>query len=217
MINRMIRRSVGFCLIFLLSCFLHAGFAQNAEIATNPEAVYNDPTGVEVRFNDDGTMKSILSRAEAELVFGDRKDVRQALKKATMRAKADIAKFMTESIKSNDVLREMTETASEGKSGEAISSVRTTLETQVETIESSANAILTGVVTLAQDINREEKYVKVTLGVKEQTINAASKLNNQINTGVNGGQKNNNSNNLKQGNTTEKEREVRKSKMYDDF
>jgi uncharacterized protein YoxC len=162
-------------------------------------------------------MKSILSRAEAELVFGDRKDVRQALKKATMRAKADIAKFMTESIKSNDVLREMTETASEGKSGEAISSVRTTLETQVETIESSANAILTGVVTLAQDINREEKYVKVTLGVKEQTINAASKLNNQINTGVNGGQKNNNSNNLKQGNTTEKEREVRKSKMYDDF
>ena len=194
------------------------------DVAASPEPIYEDPTGVQVKFNDDGTMRAIIASGESELRFGDRKDIRQGLKKATIRAKAHIAKFMNESISSKDVMNEITNIASKDNSNGDSEANREVIESQVETLKNSASAILSGVVTLSQDINKTEKYVTVTVGVKEQTINAASNISNKIGAGIQKGQqyKNNNrsSNQGSNGNNSSRSsggREIRRSKMYDDF
>jgi len=193
------------------------------DVAMAAEPIYQDPTGIQVRFNDDGTMKSIVSSGESELRFGDRKDIRQALKKATMRAKSHIAKFMNESLSSDDVMNEITNIASKDNTSGSSEATREVIESQVENIKNSANAILSGIVTLSQDINREEKYVTVTVGVKDKTINAASSISNKIGTGIQKGQeyKNNPKSNSRpnQNNSSSNSggREIRRSKMYDDF
>ena len=185
--------------------------------AKSAEPIYQDPTGTQVTFNDDGSMKSIRASAESELRFGDRKDIRQALKKATMRAKAEIAKFMRESITSEDVMNEITNISSKANNKGENETTREGIESQIENIQNSASAILSGIVTLSQDINKDEKYVTVVLGVKEQTINAASKISSQIKSGIKKGQQPTSSNKSNSENTGSTGREIRRSKMYDDF
>lgn len=225
-----------FILFFLVQLVLVSSvFSQNQveeqyQYEENPEQssqpVYEDPTGVQVKLDDNGEIRSILSAGEAELMFGDRQDIRIAVKKSTMRAKAAIAKFLTERIKSKDTMDEIIKTVTK-KSGQGNSeAVRNTVSSQVETIVNSADRMLTGVVTLLQDINKDEKFVKVVVGVKEQTIKAASKMSQQINTGIEEGKKIDpdmygNNNNQGQSNQDQDEgsggREIRKSDMYEEF
>lgn len=194
--------------------------------AKSVEPVYQDPTGVQVKFNEDGSFRAILASGEAELMFGDRKDIRLAIKKATIRAKAEIAKFINESVKSSDVMNEIINVAEKRNGKGGSEAVRETVESQVENLENSADAVLSGIVTLSQDINKDEKYVAVVLGVKEQTIKAASKLSSQIMTGVEEGKKtimptsslSSQTGNQSQGQDARPSgREIRKSKMYEKF
>ena len=188
------------------------------------EPQYTSPTGVELKFNDDGSVRAIIATGEADLQFGDRKDIRKAVQVATMRAKANISKFMSEDIKSSENLAEVTETLVE-QENENTKASRKTAEMQLEAISNNSQAILTGVVTLKQDINKNEKYVSVTVGVKEQTIQAATGISNSINQGMidrqnyvaqnsNGNSQASNSTNSNSDNSG---RVVRQSAMYNDF
>ena len=138
------------------------------------------PTGVTVKLNDDGTMKSIVASGEAELTFGDRKDERMAMQKAVLRAKANISKFMSERLSSEEVMEGLSKTASnataDSNNPTQSTSVRETLETQREVIRNSSEAILKGLVTLASETNREGKYVKVVMGTNEKILKAADNL-----------------------------------------
>lgn len=138
------------------------------------------PTGVTVKFNDDGEMKSIVSTGEAEMHFGDAKDVRTAKQKATLRAKASIAKFINERISTEEVMDDLTKTSTEAASGGNASATRSTLETQREVIKNSADAMLKGLVTLATDVNHDKKNVTVVLGTNEKYMRAADKLKSQM-------------------------------------
>ena len=61
------------------------------------EPTYETPEGVTVIWSKDGkNWKKIMATAEADLTFGDRKDIRNAKKIAKMRAKAEISKFLKE-------------------------------------------------------------------------------------------------------------------------
>lgn len=148
--------------------------------AQESSAVYEDPTGVQAFFYEDGRLQKILAVGEAELEFGDRKDERQALQIATMRAKASIAKFMNESIKSKEIREEIQKTVSNATADGNKTATRDTVTTQIETLEDNAESILQGVVTLQQDIDRDKKLATVTVGMKEQTIQAAKNLQGQI-------------------------------------
>ena len=141
---------------------------------------YQEPTGVQVEFKDDGTLKKILASGEAELDFGDNQDERQALQTATIRAKASIAKFMNETIKSTETREEIRKTVSNATTDGNKTATRDTVTTQIEMLENKAEALLRGVVTLQQDIDRDKKLVIVTVGMKEQTIQAAKSLQGQI-------------------------------------
>ena len=150
------------------------------ESKKEPETIYQDPTGIQTFFNTDGSIQKILASGEAELDFGDKKDERQALQKATLRAKAAIAKFLNETIKSTKTLEEIQKTVGNATAGGDKTTTRSTVETQVEMLENKAEALLRGVVTLQQDIDRDKKLVTVTVGMKEETIQAAKDLQGQI-------------------------------------
>lgn len=175
---------------------------------------YKEPTGVQVEFNEDSSIKKILASGEAELEFGDAKDKRQAVQKATLRAKAAIAKFLTESIKTTETLDEIQKTVNNAKSDGSKLVTRETIETQAEIIENKAEEILQGVVTLQQDIDPEKKFVTVTVGMKEETIQAAKDLKGKIESSETSSPSDASSD-IATSEQTEKE--VRRSKSMDSF
>lgn len=140
----------------------------------------NGPTGASVTFNDDGSIKSVYAVGEAELVFGDKKDERQAMQKATLRAKANIAKFFNESISTAETMEEMTKSASsaiaKSNSPTETEAIRETISSQSESIKNSAESILKGVISLGSQIDRAGKVVRIAVGTNEKLMKYADTL-----------------------------------------
>lgn len=138
-------------------------------------------TGVQYEVDDNGQFARIRATAEADLEFGDRKDIRTATQKAQMRAKANIAKFLSERVSSEEVMNEIEKsmTNTDGKSKQAM---RETISEYTETIRNSAEALLKGVIVTKSDVNKDEKYVQVEVGLSPKTMNAADTLNKGLST-----------------------------------
>ena len=191
--------------------------AQTAQ--TESPIVYQEPTtGVEIVFAPDGkNWDKIIANGESELLFGDRKDVRKATSKATLRAKANIAKFMKEKLKTTETLEEITKTISSSTNSNGSVSTgaeRKTVETMIESISNSSEAILKGILVLEQQINQKDKYVKMQVGVSRKTMKAADGLANDMNRDM--------SQPKEAKNTTAQqyndgENEIRRSKNYNNF
>ena len=139
------------------------------------------PTGVAVKLNDNGTIKSLVTSAESELIFGDRKDekiaTQEATLRATLRAKANIAKFMSESLLSNEVMDDLAKIASdataEGKTPTSCSLSKQILEKQRTIIRNNSDAISKGLILLTTETIRDKKYIKVVLGTDDKLMLAA--------------------------------------------
>ena len=182
--------------------------------------IYQEPTtGVEIEFAPDGkTWERIRANGESELLFGDRKDVRKATSKATLRAKANIAKFLEEKLKSKDTLEEITKTLSNSKNENgsvSTSAERKTVETQVESISSSSDAILKGILVLEQEVNQKDKYVKVQVGVSRKTMRTADSISGDMKRDLSQPEETKHTNTAKQYNNNENE--IRRSKNYNNF
>lgn len=171
-------------------------------------------TGVTYEVNENGEFARIRSVGEAELEFGDRKDIRVATQKAQLRAKANIAKFLSERVKSEEVMNEVINsmTNTNGQSKEAM---RETVETYTESISNSAEALLKGVIATKTDINKDEKYVQVEMGLSPKTMNAADTLNKALKTDST--EATNEAGGATQIIESGSGREIKKSKNYDNF
>lgn len=171
-------------------------------------------TGVTYEVNENGEFARIRSVGEAELEFGDRKDIRVATQKAQLRAKANIAKFLSERVKSEEVMNEVINsmTNTNGQSKEAM---RETVETYTESISNSAEALLKGVIATKTDINKDEKYVQVEMGLSPKTMNAADTLNKVLKTDST--EATNEAGGATQIIESGSGREIKKSKNYDNF
>ncbi len=201
-----------------LSLLLPYAYAQEITIIdevvepVETDILYTSPSGVEVNLNPDGSIRSIMATGEAELIIGDRKDIRQALQKAEMRAKASIAKFLSESISSSQTLDEITQTITTADSDGDYVATRDTIEKTTESIRNNASEILKGVAVLLQDIDNENKFVLVTVGINEKTLQAADHIKNKI--------AEDNSTPNKASQSIQKpthNREIRKNKLMDNF
>ena len=181
--------------------------------------VYQEPTtGIEIVFTPDGTnWEKIIANGESELLFGDRKDVRKATSKAILRAKANIAKFMQEKLTTTETLEEITKTiANSINSNGTVSTAaeRKTVETVIESISNSSEAILKGIIVLEQQINQEDKYVKIQVGVSRKTMKAADSLSHDMNRNMSQPKETKNST-VQQYN--DGKNEIRRSKNYNNF
>ncbi|MBN6710395.1 hypothetical protein JFL47_03985 [Haemophilus haemoglobinophilus] len=181
-----------------------------AEQNLNTVELVDNVTGVSYEVDENGEFARIRAVGEAELEIGDRKDIRTATQKAQMRAKANIAKFLSERVASNEVLDEIEKQVnnSNGKNKEVS---RETLSTYTENIQNSAEALLKGVIATKSEVNKDEKFVSVEMGISLNTLRAADTLGERLKENHADGKKNN-SQNLNGGG-----REVKKAKNYDNF
>ena len=151
-------------------------------VANGEDVVSYQPmnSSVEILFNSDGSdWEKIMAFGEADLKFGDRTDIRQATKKATLRAKAELSKFMKERISTEETSEEITKLLSKTTSnGQDVSeeNTRKIVDTTIEKIVNQSNAILKGILVLENNINKKNKYVRVTVGVSRKTQGIADSL-----------------------------------------
>lgn len=197
-------------LFFKLSAAFLLCYSANVLANENVDSI----TGVSYEVDENGEFARIRSTGEAELEFGDRKDIRIATQKAQLRAKANIAKFLSERIKSDEVMSEMINsmTNTNGKNKEAN---RETIESYTENISSSAEALLKGVIVTKTDVNKDEKVVSVEMGLSPKTMNVADVINRGLKTDSteSSSQSGNVSSEIESG----VGREVKKIKNYDNF
>lgn len=119
-----------------------------------------------------------LSTASATVTFDDADSVKDAREEATLEAKAAIAKFFDEDIHSDEALAKM---VNESKTTTAAGkeAVRRQFTQKVTVLRSSAKALLKGVVVIG-DCYTKGTEVRVTVGVKTETIAAAEGLKAQM-------------------------------------
>lgn len=125
----------------------------------------------------DGKIR-IISTASVGVSFDDIDAVNDARDEAKMEAKKAIASFLSEGIKSdNTVNRAVREDKTlQGKAGQA---KRTEVATLVKNLAGNTSALLRGVVPLGSCYT-PGLLMRVTVGVKTETITAAGNLANSI-------------------------------------
>lgn len=124
----------------------------------------------------------ILATASAVVSFNDADSLKDAKDEATLLAKAEISKFLTETIKSDEmVTKAVNETKSMSGNTKAVER-KETIE-RIKTLRNSSQALLRGVVVLG-DCYTKGHEVRVSVGVKPETINAAGNLAGGISNSV---------------------------------
>ena len=125
----------------------------------------------------------IISTYQVSVPFDDADEVMDAYAEAKAEAKAQIAEFMQTKIakdcerKTNKLSRTLMSKDPEGNESKSVNieKIKTTLCSTVESTE----AILNGVVDVGRCYT-PGKFVKVTIGIKPETIVSASRLNQNM-------------------------------------
>jgi hypothetical protein len=141
-----------------------------ANAAGCEEYPFTDGTNIE----DVAGGTKILATATAAVNFDDVDSVRDAKDEATLLAKAEISKFLSEDISSDEAIQKaVNETKSMNGQGKAAE--RKEVIERVKTLRNSSQALLRGVVVLG-DCYTKGSEVRVSVGLKPETINSASNL-----------------------------------------
>ena len=140
------------------------------------------PEGVSIEVTDDPPHFFVRLRAvgESDLLIGDRKDVQRATKVATLKAKAAIARFLGENVKTEEVVEQISESAQQSHGNSAVIT-RTDSEKLVETIRNSAAEFMKGVIVLEQNVDQANKRVIVTVGTSEKSQHTADLVKQAFN------------------------------------
>ena len=133
-----------------------------------------------IQVNEDGSIKKITAIGEGDVDFADeRSEIREAREVAEMEAKAALAHFMKEDLKSDksvdtimNKITEMNKIA--GKKSKKIN--KKTMRTQIRKIHNSAQSLLKGLVVLEECYDSEGGYYRVKIGTNEKTMRAADSL-----------------------------------------
>ena len=124
----------------------------------------------------------ILATATTSVSFDDPDSIRDAKDEAKLLAKAEISKFLSETIGSDEaVAKAVNETKSMTGSGK--DNVRKEVIDRVKVLRNSSQALLRGVVQLG-DCYTKGQEVRVSVGLKPETINSAGNAAGSISSSV---------------------------------
>lgn len=140
----------------------------------------NSVTGVVYETDNEGRFTRIRSAATAELEIGDAKDIRIAIQKATMRAKANIVKFFKEDVTSDEVLDSLEKSKKTNQEKGEENIIRETVESYAAMIKNNASKLLKGVIVTKTSVNKAEKTVEVEVGFSPKTRKMADELNGKV-------------------------------------
>lgn len=139
-------------------------------------ADYPFDEGIDVQAVTGGTR--ILATSTVSVSMDDIDSIKDAREEATISAKALIAKFLTEEIKSDTKIDKVVN-ESKQSDGQSVSVSRSELITRVKSMRNSAQALLRGVVTLGSCYTKAREF-RVTVGIKPETIAAAGNLSGSM-------------------------------------
>lgn len=155
--------------------------AANAEV----QAELDQPDGVAITVKPDGTFQ-IFARGTGTYDFNDPDDIKDARRDGTMRAKANLSKFLKEKVASKEGLDEVSKKSKSMTSDGQVQKVAVSKESvkiATESIRNESDAILTGVITLKdQKVPRGNGgEIQVTVGISSKTLKAAQMAAQGIN------------------------------------
>jgi hypothetical protein len=136
--------------------------------------------GINVEDVQGGT--KIIATGSASVSFDDIDSIKDAREEAELEAKAAISKFMTEGIKSESTIAKVVN-ESKSTSGEQSERIRKELITRVKNLGNTSQALLRGAVPLG-DCYTKAREVRVSVGMKPETIKAAENLAGSISQSV---------------------------------
>lgn len=166
-------KKIIFTSLFLLSLNTNAYSQQSC-------ANYPFNEGIEVQDVNGGT--KILSTAQVSVTMDDIDAIKDAREEATIEAKAMIAKFLTEDIKSESKIDKIVK-ESKQSDGKSVKVDRSELITRVKSLSNSAQALLRGVVPLGSCYTKAREF-RVTVGLKPETIKSAGNIAGAISNSV---------------------------------
>lgn len=188
-----------------------------SQTTSNVMEIEEPNIGANAEFDENGNVLRLRAVGQADLVFGDSKDIRLATQKATLRAKANLAKYLNERVNTEETIEEIVNEITKNTNNQ-MSATRETITSQVERIQNTADALLKGVIVLKTDVNKAEKIVTVMVGISPKTAAGADQLNKVLRTDSTQDTNNQGMSNLGSGNdSNDNVREIRKAKNYDNF
>jgi len=145
----------------------------------------DQPDGAAIFIKPDGSFQ-ILAKGTGTYDFDDVDDVNDARKEGILKAKAALAKFMKESLSTEDAFAEASKKVksitTDGKTQTANVS-KESIKTNATLIRNSADALLKGVITLKEQkvpSKGSSGQIQVTVGVSSKTLKAVGKLVNAL-------------------------------------
>ncbi len=140
------------------------------------------PEGVTVEVEDDAPYRFVRLRAvgESDLLIGDRRDVQRATKVATLKAKAAIARYLGEDVKTEEFVEQVSESAQQSN-GKTTTVSRSDVEKLVETIRNSSSEYMKGILVLEQNVDQRNKRVIVTVGTSDKSQRTADLMKKAFN------------------------------------
>lgn len=120
----------------------------------------------------------IIATGSASVMFGTVSAVNSARQIATLRAKSMISNFLIEGIHDHTTVKNVVDESSRLK-GKTRQAERTKVITIIEKMSSNSAALLRGVVPLGSCYTKGQE-VRVSVGIKPQTINDATNLSRNI-------------------------------------
>jgi hypothetical protein len=134
--------------------------------------------GINVEDVSGGT--KIISTAAVSVSFDDVDSIKDARDEATMEAKSLISAFMSEGIRSDQVINKAVQ-ETKSMQGNTKTAIRNELINRVKKLSSHTQALLRGVVPLAECYTKGKEF-RVSVGLKPETIasaeNAAGNISN---------------------------------------
>lgn len=121
----------------------------------------------------------ILATAGVSVAMDDIDSINDAREEATIEAKALIAKFLNEDISSDSKIDKIVNESKQAD-GQSVKVDRKELIIRVKSLRNSAQALLRGVVTLGSCYTKGRE-LRVTVGLKPETIKSAQNLAGTIN------------------------------------
>ncbi len=131
-------------------------------------------------YDDAGNWKKFFAKGTSSVDFADEDEYEDALSEAQMKAKANMAHFLKESISSErfirNVSKKLKELKTESENQQSIKVDKKTLKIKTENIRNSAHTLLKGVIVLCESIDPKKKRAVVVVGVSPKTQKAADKI-----------------------------------------
>lgn len=135
--------------------------------------------GGEFQAVEGSSVPRIIATAEVYPFSSDRQDTADALREARMAANVVIARFIENTVSSNENIDSAVQSISE-KTGDKTESSQIRIKTMFTSMSSNTAAVLRGVVPLGDCVSPGDK-VMVTVGLKPETLAAAEGLSSEIN------------------------------------